>query len=411
MPHAPHSMGLRCLHAHATHPQPDLALELVWAQLASQGAREFGATLGWCYLSDELAHGADTILRGLRQHLPDVAWVGAVGAGVLATGVEYLNEPALAVMLCNLPHDDFRIFHGRHALPPRLPLSLPGEGWHAHLAQVHADGQTPDLPELLSELAARTQTGMLFGGLSAGRAHDLHLAIDAHDSVNLGLWHGGLSGVAFHQRARLVSRVMQGCVPVGPQREITSADRHLVYELDGQPALKCLLQDLGVRTSLRSPDWPHEALPKVRMTLAGLSDPHETLFSHGAHLGANSRVRHLIGLDPARQGVALSETVREGMQLAFCQRDAQAARQDLVRVCAEIREEFDPSEHPDSRPVGAIYVSCTGRGGPYFGGANAEMTQIAHALGDLPLVGFFASGEIAHHHLHGYTGVLTVLGI
>ena len=419
MPPAAHPLGLRCLHAHATHPQPDLALELVWAQLASQGARELGATLGWCYLSDELAHGAEVILRGLRQHLPDVAWVGAVGAGVLATGVEYLGEPALAVMLCNLPHDDFRIFHGRHPLPAAQALSLPRTGWQAHVAQVHADGQTPDLPDLLRELADRTDTGYLFGGLSAGQAHSLHLAIDPSDPAAqlgsqdpgaLGVWHGGLSGVAFHQRVRLVSRVTQGCAPVGPRREITAADRHLVYELDGQPALQCLMQDLGVDASLRSPDWQREALPKVRMTLAGLTEAHEDLLSHGAHFGADSRVRHLIGLDPARQGVALSEAVRTGMQLAFCQRDAHAARQDLVRVCAEIREEFDPSEHPDSHPVGAIYVSCTGRGGPHFGGPSAEMAVIAHALGDIPLVGFFAAGEISRHHLHGYTGVLTVLG-
>lgn len=30
------------------------------------------------------------------------------------------------------------------------------------------------------------------------------------------------------------------------------------------------------------------------------------------------------------------------------------------------------------------------------------------ARGDVPLVGFFAAGEIARHHLYGYTGVLTV---
>ena len=64
---------LRFLHAHATHPVPELALELVWAQLASQMAVPSGTaapwlhgheagsdapTLGWCYLSDALAHGA-----------------------------------------------------------------------------------------------------------------------------------------------------------------------------------------------------------------------------------------------------------------------------------------------------------------------------------------------------------------
>jgi len=137
-------------------------------------------------------------------------------------------------------------------------------------------------------------------------------------------------------------------------------------------------------------------------------------------------VRHIIGLDPARQGVAIAEQMEAGMQLAFCQRNVQAARADLVRICAEIREELEPEElsmemasalatratesapHPARRIAGAIYVSCTGRGGPHFGGPSAELQIVRHALGDVPLVGFFAAGEIARHHLYGYTGVLTV---
>ena len=34
--------------------------------------------------------------------------------------------------------------------------------------------------------------------------------------------------------------------------------------------------------------------------------------------------------------------------------------------------------------------------------------EVVAALGDVPLVGFFAAGEIARHHVYGYTGVLTV---
>ena len=114
------------------------------------------------------------------------------------------------------------------------------------------------------------------------------------------------------------------------------------------------------------------------------------------------------------------------MQLAFCQRNAQAARADLVRICAEIREELEPEEmalesvralnaseaesapHPARRIAGAVYVSCLGRGGPHFGGPSAELQIVRRALGDVPLVGFFAGGEIARDHLYGYTGVLTV---
>lgn len=426
-----HALGLRFLQAHATHPQPELALELVWAQLASQGAERMDATLGWVYLSDELGHGAQQVLQGLRTRLPHVAWVGAVGAGVLATGIEYIDEPALAVMLCNLPARDFRLFHGRHPLPAVAQPRVFGQGairpagapmdFVAHAAQVHADGQTPDIQELLHELADRTATGYLFGGLSAGDHSRLHLAHDPSaqlaevvgsqaDPAADGLWQGGLSGVAFHERVRLVSRVTQGCTPVGPQREVTGCERNVVYELDGLPALTCLLRDLGVSTDVANPNWQREALPRVRATLAGLTDPGSDMMSHGRHFGASTRVRHLMGLDPHRQGVALSDWVQPGMQLAFCQRHVQAARQDLVRICAEIREEFDPIEHPGSRPVGAVYISCAGRGGPHFGSPNAEMEIIAHALGDVPLVGFFAGGEIARQHLYGYTGVLTVFG-
>jgi small ligand-binding sensory domain FIST len=417
--HTHPASGLRFLQAHGTHPQPELALELVWAQLASQGAMSMDATLGWCYLSDDLAHGVDVILAGLRQRLPHVAWVGAIGAGVLATGVEYIDEPALVVMLSNLPTADFRVFHGRTPLPAARPFERPPGGWHSHTALMHADAQTPDLSDLVHELADRTDTGYLFGGLSAGDAHHIHLAWSPHDDPahdqahptrTPGVWHGGLSGVAFSERIKLVSRVTQGCEPVGPRREITSADRNIIYELDGRPALSCLLKDLGVTATATTPDWQREALPKVRATLVGLTDANEDMLNHGHHFGPDTRVRHLIGLDPSRQGVAVSEEVHAGMQLAFCQRHTQAARQDLVRICAEIREEFDPVEQPGHQPRGAIYISCSGRGGPHFGSPNAEMEIVAHALGDIPVVGFFAGGEIARHHIYGYTGVLTVFG-
>lgn len=395
---------LRFLHAHATHPRADLALELVWAQLASQGAADMSATLGWCYLSEDLAEGADTLLEGLRQRLPGVAWTGGVGTGVLASGIEYVDEPALAVMLCNLPAEDFRIFHGRQP----LPSSNAASAWHAHTAQVHADGQSPDLPELIKELAERTATGYVFGGISAGTC--LHLALDADAAEGSGVWQGGLSGVAFNERVQLVSRVTQGCEPIGPERAITASHRNVVYELDGLPALSCLFKDLGVHVTVQDEDWHREALPKIRATLVGLTDAGSDLLSHGQHFGADTRVRHLVGLDPARHGVAVSDLVETGMQLAFCQRHVHAARQDLVRICAEIREEFDPAEHPGFQPAGAIYISCSGRGGPHFGAPNAEMEIIAHALGDIPMVGMFANGEIARHHLYGYTGVLTVFG-
>ena len=35
-----------------------------------------------------------------------------------------------------------------------------------------------------------------------------------------------------------------------------------------------------------------------------------------------------------------------GMRLAFCQRDVEAARRDLVRICSEIRDEVESQAEP-----------------------------------------------------------------
>jgi len=117
-------------------------------------------------------------------------------------------------------------------------------------------------------------------------------------------------------------------------------------------------------------------------------------------------VRHLVGVDRENSVLAIADQIEPGMRLAFCQRNPAAARQDLVRIATEIRGDVESGAA--RRMAGALYVSCSGRGGPHFGAPNAELQVVRNALGDVPLAGFFAGGEIARQHLYGYTGVLTV---
>jgi small ligand-binding sensory domain FIST len=208
----------------------------------------------------------------------------------------------------------------------------------------------------------------------------------------------------------------QGCKPVSASRTITEADNNVVVMLDGEPALDVMLRDLSL-----SLERPQEALQMVRSTLVGLVHPFEmggektaqaaTAVKQTGNFGNEVLVRHIVGLDPGRRGIAVAEFVEKGAQLAFCQRNVQAAKADLIRICAEIREELEPEDttpHATKRIQGAVYVSCSGRGGPHFGGPSAEMQIIRRALGDVPLVGVFAGGEIAYDRLYGYSGVLTV---
>jgi len=413
-------------YAHATHPQWGMAANLVLAQLRAQMVLHGYAsnpTLALLYITDHYAANAQEILEHLSAELPEVTdWAGTVGIGIAANNVEYFDEPALAVMLLELPSDQYRVFSGV------APLGLTFE---AHTALVHADPRTSEVAELIEELAQRTDSGYVFGGLSSSRGQAVQFAVAADGNVKgqgaaSGVFSGGLSGVAFGPGVVLMSRVTQGCQPISRAHQVTGADRNVVLSLDGAPALEVMLHELNVTL-----DEPREALQAVRATLVGMTD--STTMSETAptvlrtgNFGPDVLVRHIIGLDPARAGVAVADVVTEGMELAFCQRNVQAARADLMRVCAEIREELEPQEqaletaaalaaseaeaapHEARGIAGAIYVSCTGRGGAHFGAPSAELQIIRRALGDVPLVGFFAAGEIARHHLYGYTGVLTV---
>ncbi len=414
-------------YGHATHPQWPMAAALVLAQLRAHMALPAYAaapTLGLVYITDHYAPHAQEILDHLGAELPEVTdWSGTVGVGIASNNVEYFDEPALAVMLCDLPHAHYRVFSGV------APLGAQG-GFRAHTALVHADPNTPELLELVEEMAGCTGSAYLFGGLAASRQGVVQFAQGSQGHLRgqgaaSSVLSGGLSGVAFSADVALLSRVTQGCRPVSSEYEVSACEGNLVTGLDGQPALERLLQDLKV-----SLDEPEQALAQVRRTLVGLRSPREedevAQVRRPGQFGADTWVRHIIGLDPARQGIAIAQALQTGMRLSFCERHVAAARNDLVRVCAEIREELESAElpleialalspdealaapHPARRIAGALYVSCSGRGGPHFGGPSAELQIVRRALGDVPLVGFFAAGEIASRHVYGYTGVLTV---
>jgi small ligand-binding sensory domain FIST len=57
---------------------------------------------------------------------------------------------------------------------------------------------------------------------------------------------------------------------------------------------------------------------------------------------------------------------------------------------------------------GGVYCTCVARGPNLFGENAEELGAIRDVLGDFPLVGFFANGEICHNRLYGYTGVLAL---
>lgn len=338
-------------------------------------ARE--ATLGFLYLSDRLEGDPAEILDHVRRATGVRHWVGSVGVGVLANGAEYLDEPAMAMMLADFPEGEFSVFSGK-ARAPQPGTRTPSGAAAAHFAVIHADPGTDDMPELIEDMSMKVGSGFLVGGLSSARGEAWQIA----DEV----LRGGLSGVVFSDRIEAATRLTQGCSPVGPRHVVTEAQRNILVTLDGRPALEVFKEDIGAvaaRDLRRASAYLHAALP-----VAG-SDTGDYL------------VRNVMGVDPQNNLLAIGAYVEAGQSVMFCKRDADTAREDLERMLASIAAER-------GRPKGGLYYACLGRGAQMFGRKSREMEIIRDALGDIPLVGFACNGEISHDRLYGYTGVLAL---
>lgn len=337
--------------------------------------------LGFLYVTDALAGHMGEVLDLFRNATGVAHWVGTVGMGICATGAEYYDEPAVAAMIGELPEDAFRVFPA--AIKSLDDFEAHHGAWvrehRPNLGLVHGDPTNTYTEILIRELAARTSSGFLVGGLASSRG-DVHLYAD-------GLTQGGVSGVLFSEEVAAVTRLSQGCSPIGPPRTVTEAQRNVMIQLDGRPALAVLKEDVGeilARDLTRIGGYIFAGLP-----IAG-SDTGDYL------------VRNLVGIDPKNELVAIGDLVEPGSQVMFCRRDAGTAREDLLRMLDGLRRRLS------GPPRGGVYVSCLGRGVNLFGPHSEELRIIQSELGDFPLVGFYANGEISQDRLYGYTGVLTL---
>lgn len=406
--------------AHASHEDWRAATEQVVLQLRGQLLRQSlqPHRLGLVYIAQGLVPHAQPLLALLARELPQVTdWVGSSGHAVLAMEHEYSESSSLAVMLLDLPAAHYRVYSGV------APLAQSGAeaGFEAHSALVHSSIDQPDLAELLLELSERISSGNLFGALSseqgvqfACRAEDLP-RLRAQASV--GIFHAGFSGVAFDADVACISRLAQGCAPLGAGLEITEARGPVVLELEGEPALPRLLQMLDVEASPSAGGGWQAALSQLRKTQAAIAP-----LGRGLERGAltdEAQVLHIVGLDPVRQGVALSSPVEAEHTVIFCQRQSSAARHELMQMGAALKDALQP-DFADAGPEtmaeaaqpqhirGAIYVSGKGRGSELFGGADAELKLLRHALGPVPLIGLVAEAQLMDAHVHQLAGVLTV---
>jgi small ligand-binding sensory domain FIST len=191
--------------------------------------------------------------------------------------------------------------------------------------------------------------------------------------------------------------ITQGCQPITSPMVITKAERNLIFELDGRPAVEAFLSVLKgpLAEDLR------RALMFVFVGLPPTADRNSV--APGEYL-----VRNIIGLDPAKGILAVADEVREGQSLVFTLRDGQRARDDLGQMLQRQSRKLE-----GRRPAFGFYFNCCARGSSLYGIPGIDTAYIRQTLGDFPLIGMFGGYELAplgkKNHLFAYTGVLALI--
>jgi len=368
----------RFRHAHATGPDWRSLCDSALAQLGEPPER---CELGFIYLHYSLAEEAERILDYLRSHSGVHHWVGTLGMGICSTAREEYDTASMALLVTDLQRDDFQLVPPiREDVGVFLHASRPWCQEHgAFFGIVHGDPSNAVIPKLIEDLSHGMEDGYLVGGLTSSESQQLQF-VDRPVS-------GGLSGVLLSASVRVATGLSQGCSLIGSKHRITECQRNIVISIDDRPALDVLKDEIGeilARDLSRIGGYIFAALP-----VPG-SDTGDYL------------VRNLVGVDPNEGIIAIGDVVETGMAIQFAKRDAQTAHDDLVRMLDEVKQRLE------GEPKGALYHSCLGRGRYLFGEDSAELKLVQEHLGDVPLVGFYANGEICHNRLYGYTGVLTV---
>jgi small ligand-binding sensory domain FIST len=249
-----------------------------------------------------------------------------------------------------------------------------------------ADPFTFPVDLLLRSLAAERPGLPVIGGMaSAARAPGGNRL-----ALNEQVFSDGAVGVLIGPGVTVSSVVSQGCRPIGRPLAVTRAEGNIIYQLGGQPALQRLLQMAKDGTSERDVELINRGLH-----LGVVIDEHKADFGRGDFL-----IRNVIGADRSNGAIAVGDQVELGTTVQFHVRDADAADEDLRELLA------------DRNADGVLLFTCNGRGSRLFAKPDHDAGVIGDLLGDPPMSGFFAAGEVGpvggRNFVHGFTASMAL---
>ncbi len=365
-------------------------------EVAASIRAQLGGTpidLACVFFSAHHTEGVGRLAEVLTETLRPKLLLGCSGEGVIAGAEELETTPALTVWAAVLPDVHLHPLHSSFS-PTQDQFHLTGwpiPGVDDGSFLLLADPFTTPVQDILGILDDRYPGAQAIGGLVGGGQEVGVNRLVLNDQV----YDGGLVGVRLSGAVDIRPVISQGCRLIGERFVVTKAERNLIHELGGEPALGRLQT---VFSSLSEEDR-RGANRAVHLGI--VIDEHRNRFERGDFL-----IRNLLGADQTTGAVAVGEVVQEGQTVQFQLRDAVSASQEFNALLAA---DHARHRHP---PLGALMFSCCGRGQGLFGKPNHDAGTASARLGAIPLAGFFAQGEIGpiggRNFLHGYTASLAL---
>lgn len=342
------------------------------------------SNFGFIYATNEMTADFPELVKQCKSASGIETWVGTIGTGVISTNQEFYDQPAVSIMLANFDKNEFTIVPSiSHSDEIPSYLRWPHE-FVTNFGIIHGDPFNEETQTLIETLQEKIENGFIVGGLTSSR--------DKHYQVAEKVVHGGISGVLFSEKVNVMTNLSQGCSPVGEKLTITKSQENTVFTINNKPALELLMNILEIKNY-------NELQEKAYEVFIGLCIPGSDKTDY--------TVRNLVGFDPDHSLFAINDFLAEGDEIIFCKRNEETAVNDMQHMLDNLAARLK-RETNNSKIKGGIYISCLGRGREQFGDNSEEIKMIHKTLGDFPLTGFFANGEIHHNKLYGYTGVLTL---
>lgn len=378
-----------------------LSIRADTAQAIAEVCRSAGGELGSApdlavlFFSREHTAKADVLAAQACELLGTENLLGCCGESIVGVGQEVEEGPAVSLWLAKWPEVTTRLLNlnfertSEGGVIQGWPEDLAGEWPQGTFLLLLGEPYSFPADALLERLNEDRPGVPVIGGMaSGGQSPGENRLILGRKSFAEGAAAALISGPV-----QLRTIVSQGCRPIGRHFVVTKAERNIIYELGGKPALiqlKEIFDELPNREKLLVQKAPH---------LGRVVSEYQERFEQGDFL-----VRNVIGSDPSG-AIAVTDYIRVGQTVQFHVRDQESADAELKQLLAAVKKH-------KPLPLGGLLFTCNGRGTRLFSQPHHDAAAIEKALGKIPLAGFFAQGELGpvgkQNFMHGFTASLAL---